>query len=93
MEADLPLGTLESDSLFPYVPKSIKVLSSLLTRCELVRFHKRGSDGMVSPHSLCDFIEWAHSHNKCSQAVCRSAHGGISSGGGSKLQGPCILYA
>ena len=94
MEADLPLSTLKSDSLFSYIPKSIKVLGSLLMRCELlIGFHERGVEDMVLPHSLCDFIEWAHSHNKCSQAVHRSAHGGISSGGGGKLQGPHILYA
>ena len=94
MEADLPLGTVKSDSLLPYVPKSVKILGSLLMRCELlIRFHERRSEGMVSPHSLCNLIEWAHGHNECSQAVCRSAHGGISSGGGGKLQGPHILCA
>ena len=94
MEADLPLGTLESDGLLPYIPKSIKILGSLLMRCELlIRFHERRSVGMVLPHSLCNLIEWAHGHNKCSQAVCRSAHGSVGSGGGGKLQGLHILYA
>ena len=40
---------------------------------------------MVSPHSLCNLIKWAHGHNKCGNAVHRSAHGGIGSGGGGKL--------
>ena len=94
MEADLPLGTLKLDGLLPYIPKSIKILGSLMMRCELlIRFHERRSESMVLPHSLHYLIEWVHGHNKCHQAVHRSAHGGISSGGGGELQGPHILYA
>ena len=94
MKADLPLCTLEVDSLFPYIPKSVKILCSLLMRCELmVRFLEGQGEGMVLPHILCDGIKWAHRCNKCSQAVHRSAHSSTDGGGDSKLQGLSILYA
>ena len=94
MEADLPLCTLKADSFLSYVPKSIKVLHSLLMRCELlVRLLEGWGEGMISPHILCDGIEQAHRCNKCSQAVCRSAHSSIGGGGSSELWGLSILYA
>ena len=94
MEADLSLCTLKVNSFFPYIPKSVKVLHSLLMRCELlVRLLEGWGEGMVSPHILCDGIEWAHGCNKCSQAVHRSAHSSIGGGGSSELQGLSVLYA
>ena len=94
MEVDLPLCTLEVDSFFSYVLKSVKILRSLLTMCELlVRLLEGWGEGMVSPHTLCDCIEQAHGCNKCSQAVCRCTHSSIGGGGSSKLQSPSILYA
>ena len=94
MEADLLLCTLKADSLFPYVPKSVKILCSLLMRCELmVRFLEGRGEGMILPHILHDGIKQAHRCNKCSQAVHRSAHSSTGGGGGSNLQGLSILYA
>ena len=79
MEADLPLCTLKADSLLSYVPKSVKILHSLLMRCELmVRLLEGWGEGMVLPHILC---------------VHRSAHSSTGGGGGSKLQGLSVLYA
>ena len=94
MEADFPLCTLEANSFLPYIPKSDKVLRSLLMRCELLVMLLEGwGEGMVSPHILHDGIEQAHRCNECSQAVCRSAHSSIGGGGSSELQGPSVLYA
>ena len=86
METDFPLCILKMDSLFLYVPKSVKILHSLLMRCELlVRLLEGWGEGMVSPHILCDGIEWAHRCNKYSQAVCRSTHSSTGGGGSGKL--------
>ena len=93
MEADLPLCTLEADSFFSYILKSIKILHSLLMRCELlVRLLEGQGEGMVSPHTLGDCIEWAHGCNKCSQAVHRCTHSSIGGGGSGKLQSLSVLY-
>ena len=94
MEADLPLCTLKVDSLFPHIFKSVKILCSLLTRCELmVRLLEGLGEGMVLPHILHDGIKWDHRCNKCSQAFQRSAYSSTDGGGSSKLQGLSILYA
>ena len=94
VEADLPLCTLKANSFLPHVPESIKVLHSLWMRCELlVRLLEGWGEGMVSPDILHDGIEQAHRCDECTQAVCRSAHSSIGSGGSSELQGPSVLYA
>ena len=59
----------------------------------MVRLLEGWGEGMVSPHILCDGIKWAHRCNKCSQAVCRSAHSSTGGGGSSKLQDLSLLYA
>ena len=59
----------------------------------MVRLLEGWGEGMVLPHILYDGIEQAHRCNKCSQAVCRSAHSSTGGGGSSKLQGPSVLYA
>ena len=93
METNLPLCTPEADSLFPYVPESIKILHSLLMRYELmVRLLEGQGEGMVSPHILCDGIKQlidVINPVRQSAGLHIAALGG---GGGSKLQGPeCIV--